>query len=59
MKQYKDMSKTIRVTLDIVVDTDLTSADEIMEHLNFDFVEADEDGVELEDVPEVNNFYIV
>ena len=36
------MSKTIRVTLDIVVDTDLTSADEI-----------------LEDVPEVNNFYIV
>ena len=53
------MSKTIRVTLDIVVDTDLTSADEIMEHLNFDFVEADEDGVELEDIPEVNNFYLL
>lgn len=53
------MSKTIRVTLDIVVDTELTSADEIMEHLNFDFVEADEDGVELEDVPQVENFHLI
>ena len=51
------MKKTIRIELDVVVDTDLTSPDDIVNTLNIDVEGADEN-VEV-DKFEVNNFNII